>query len=127
MTKLQYSSNRYFIIFDYFPSHGKLLLRSQKVDESPNIDIIFQNVKYISTPTNFKGLRLSIAANVPAEFEIFTEYSTIFKIESENKSSYIVAGLVNIYENELEFHESSLIWSNLKGRGNQIFSIPAEV
>lgn len=117
-----FKSDRYFTIFDFVISHGQLLLRSQKTDDLPkNIDVIFFGTTYMQSFTSLRGLhikRLESSLNT-IEYSSVNEFlgydnSHLFEIESNNEKYYIAASFVRIFENQMEFADSSLV-SNDKG------------
>lgn len=120
-----FRSDRYFTLFDIVVSHGQLLLRSQKTNEiTKNIDVIFFDTRYIQTFSRLSGLRIKKLEN---GFGI-TDYNTVkkyldsennylFEIESNDERYYIAASFVKVFENQLEFSESSL---NTENKGIEI-------
>ena len=128
MSKLIFSSNRLFTIFDFFISHSQLLIRSSKNDDyDKNIDIIFFDVKFQQINTYFKGFKLRMG-----DKEIFSkkypsvkEYlssneNNLFEIDANNEIYYIAASFAKVYENELAFNETSLGVLNYQGRDVEI-------
>jgi hypothetical protein len=111
-----FKSDRYFTFFDFVISHGQLLLRSQKKDGiGNNIDIIFFGTTYIQSFNRLSGLRISRMENGISEINYgtvnkFLEYDNnyLFQIESNNEKYFIAASFVTVFENQLEFSESSL-------------------
>jgi hypothetical protein len=116
MNNQTFQSMRKFTLFDFYISHGQLLLRSNKnIQESENIDIIFFGVKYMQIPVYLNGIALGFTFNNEATFKGFESIakfsstdSAIFTIESEGQQFFIVAGFCKIFKNQLEFSESSL-------------------
>lgn len=121
-----FQSSRHFTFFDTVISHGQLLLRSQKNETSKkNIDIIFTGTSYVQLLYRFDGISIRL-------IEKKTEYGRVnkllsysgnhmFEITSSDEVYYIIASAVFIFENELEFHETSLGLEN-KGRETLIAS-----
>jgi len=122
-----FKSARYFTFFDFVISHGQLLLRSQKNDElTNNIDIIFSDTTYIQSFSRLNGLRISRIENSISiiDYDTVKKYldydnSHLFEIESNNEKYYVAASFVRVFENQLEFSESSLNTDG-KGRGIEI-------
>ena len=115
--KLFFTSDRYFILFDYYPSHSQLLLRSQLDNESHhNIDIMCIGVDHLSLPTSLWGIDMTNASDSTKD--------SSFKIEinTDSKSYYIQCAGVLIYENTLAFNDSILAFSNVD-RGKLITSL----
>ena len=118
-----FKSDRYFTFYDIVVSHGQLLLRSQKTDElTNNIDIIFLNATYIQSFSRLWGIKIS---RVEDSIDVIN-YDTVkkylgykdhylFEIESNNEKYYIAASSLRVFENQLEFSESSLNYSVNKG------------
>jgi len=111
-----FKSTRYFTLFDFVISHGQLLLRSQKNDESGNnIDIVFSGTTYIQLFSRLNGLVITRIENdisniSHSSVKKFLEYDNnyLFEIESNGEKYSIAASFVTVYENKLEFSESSL-------------------
>lgn len=111
-----FKSDRYFTLFDTVISHGQLLLRSQKNDENEkNIDIIFFDTTYIQMFSRLKSICVSKIENASdyvnySTVQKYLEYDNnyLFELESNNEKYYIAASFVRIFENQLEFNESSL-------------------
>jgi hypothetical protein len=111
-----FKSDRYFIFFDFVISHGHLLLRSQKTDVlTHNIDIIFFDTTYIQSFSRLKGVqikRLERGTNI-IDYNTVRKYldydnNYLFEIESNEEKYYVAASFVRVFENQLEFSESSL-------------------
>jgi hypothetical protein len=122
-----YRSTRQFRVFDYSPSHSQLLIRSSiNKDYQTNIDIIFFGVEYIQINLFLNGISidndsndtLTNVQNEPSRNDL----NRIFKIISENRHYHIEAGFFKVYENTLEFSESSLGLASPMGRENEISS-----
>jgi hypothetical protein len=122
-----FESNRYFTFFDFVISHGQLLLRSQKSgDSGSNIDIVFSGTTYIQAFSRLYGLQISlIDTNIDTiHYETVKKYlefdnNYLFEIESNTEKFFIAASFVSVFENQLDFSESSL---NIPGksRGKEI-------
>lgn len=126
MNKEIFKSNRYFTVFDYFISHGQLLIRSKKEDNKKwNIDIIFFDTTFLQLFTMLYGLTISMVNKDDfSNYDSVNKYlrydnSNLFEIISNNEKYYIAASFVKIYENELEFNETSLGMLH-KGREKEI-------
>jgi hypothetical protein len=126
-----FSSHRYFLLYDYNVSHGELLIRSAKTQEhKKNIDVIFFGVKYIKLFVFLWGVSIINIDNsklINFESELLdTHFSNdtgnIFMISSKGEKFYIVASYFKIYENDLNFGETSLGVLTNKGRENEIAS-----
>ncbi len=123
-----FKSNRHFTIKDFLISHGQLLIRSSKSEaHNTNIDIILFDVHYIQMPTSFNGI--SIKA-LPHQKDIIKYHSIstlleykdnfIFEIETNMEKYYVVASYFKVFENDLEFHETSLGVLESIGREKEI-------
>ncbi len=111
-----FASDRYFTMFDIVVGHGLLLLRSAKNEQlTQNIDIIFFDTTYIQSFVMLKGVRIrkiaskdSIVNYPTVKKELGYNNTYLFEVESNNEKYYIVASFVRVFENELDFLESSL-------------------
>ncbi|NBA86185.1 hypothetical protein GVN16_10460 [Emticicia sp. CRIBPO] len=126
MSKEIFKSDRYFTVFDYLVSHGQLLIRSDKRKGSKeNIDIIFFDTSFMQLFTTLSGITIrlvnsnSITTYTAVKKYLSYEENNLFEIESEGEKYYIAASFVKIFENELEFNETSLGYES-KGRQNEI-------
>jgi len=121
-----FKSNRYFTVKDYDVSHGQLLIRSTKNDENKmNIDIIFFDVKYMQIITSFKGIAVKSGSipnktfNYPSvDSALNFKSNHLFEITTDDEHYYIVAAFYKVFENELDFSETSL--GVLEHRGREI-------
>lgn len=121
-----FHSDRYFTTFDVLVSHGQLLLRSQKNDiDKANIDIIFFDTTYIQLFSRLHGLAIkkangeSVIGYKSVNNYLSGENNHLFEIESGAEKYYIAASFVKVFENILEFNETSLGYEN-RGRENEI-------
>ncbi len=121
-----FKSDRYFTTFDVLVSHGQLLLRSQKNDTYYfNIDIIFFDTIYIQLFSRLNGLSIKIVSRKDViEYKSVSKYLSdennhLFEIESEDEKYYIAASFVRVFENKLDFNETSLNFEN-KGREKEV-------
>jgi hypothetical protein len=111
-----FKSDRYFILYDIIVSHGQLLLRSQKTNEfKNNVDVIFFGAVYIQSFARLKGLKIKRLDNDIDKISYkavksYLEYENnhLFEIESSGEKYYIAASFVRVFENSLDFEESSL-------------------
>ena len=106
--------DRKFKLWFYQVSHSEAIIRSPKFDSGQiydtNIDIYLGDIVYIEVPTSFKGLSIGSATIKDADYlterlgrDIMTEQ--IIVLLSEGRKYYIVAGIIKIMENDLEFGE----------------------
>ena len=111
-----FKSDRYFTLFDIVVSHGQLLIRSQKNEENKNnIDVVFFNTVYIQIFNRLDSIQISrivektdiIHYNTVANYLNYHN-NHLFEIESNNEKYYVAASFVRVFENKLEFNESSL-------------------
>ena len=121
-----FNSDRYFTTFDVLVSHGQLLLRSQKNDNYTfNIDIIFFDTTYIQLFSRLNGLTIKmINEKSVIDYKSVNKYLSydnnhLFEIVSDNEKYYIAASFVRVFQNELDFNETSLNFEN-KGREKEI-------
>ncbi|WP_312992702.1 hypothetical protein [Chryseobacterium flavum] len=125
MSKKIFKSDRYYTITDFNASHSQLLLRSGKDDIfEENVDIIFFNVKYMQIFTSFNGLIIKKINTNPTDYILLDsilnfDENYLFEIETQDNKYYISASFFKVYENDLEFNETSL-GLLFKGRDKQI-------
>lgn len=126
-----FKSDRYFVVFDVVVSHGQLLLRSQKNDKhSSNIDIIFFDTTYIQLFTMLYGVSLKVIDKKEfASYPKVTQYlegphNRLFEIQSGEDKYYIAASFVQVYENKLDFSQTSLGVLSYQGRESELASFP---
>ncbi len=126
---LIFSSNRQFAVCDYLQSHNQLLIRSSKNDDiESNIDIIFFGIKYIQLETYCNGLIISYIKEKDFKaishftFPDLVDIDNVFEIKSGDKSFYVVCAFLKVFENKLEFKETSLGIAEYKGRDKEIAS-----
>lgn len=128
MSKEIFKSNKYFTVFDFVISHGQLLLRTSKDEDNfKNIDIIFFGTRYIQLFTSLSGLSISLVENnneiinySTVNSFLSTNENYLFEIETKNEKYYVGASYFKVYENELEFNETSLGLNEIKGREKEI-------
>ena len=116
MNKDIFKSDRYFTLFDFKISHGQLLLRSSKSETNDkNIDIIFSGTRFIQLFPHLLGVSISIVdkdKNLIGfdsdEVRIRNSKDYLFEILTENKKYYVEAYQFIVFENDLEFYETSL-------------------
>ena len=115
MEKEVFKSERYFTIFDYSVSHGQLMLRADKrKGYKENIDVIFFDTTFIQIFTMLHGITIRlIDKNSIINFSTVVKYlsheeNNLCEIESDGEKYYIAASFVKVFENELEFNETSL-------------------
>ena len=126
---MKFQSDRYFTIFDFFISHGQLLIRASKNDTyNTNIDILFFDVKFMQLKTYLSGVSIQrvedVASNIiDSTTNLNLEQIKIFEIESERAKFYVASSFIHVYENELEFNETSLGVLTFKGRDKLLFEL----
>lgn len=105
---------RSFRLWDYRVSHDQLLLRSAKGPNHPrNLDVAFVGVEYIELPTMLRDLAFAPPVQDDlrrAEVALgrVPPLERVFAIESSERHYVIVAAAVRVFENDLEYSESSL-------------------
>jgi len=126
MEKDVFSSDRPFRVWDYLVSHDQLLLRSPKIKGyKKNIDIVFFGVTYIQLHTVLSGVNIREICPSDSEVDdsikqhLSHESNKLFEVLSSNERYLIIAAFVRVFENDLEFRESSLGFTEL-GRENEI-------
>ena len=128
MNKEIFNSSRYFTLFDFMISHGQLLLRARKDDENiNNVDIIFSGVRYVQLFTSLYGISITLKEknreNINYESVnsfLVNDKNYLFEIKSKGEKFYIGASYFKIYENDLEFNETSLGLTDSIKKGREI-------
>ncbi|MDN3584378.1 hypothetical protein [Mucilaginibacter flavus] len=128
MNKEIFKSDRYFTAFDFVLGHGQLLLRSSKDDSNKkNIDIIFFGTKYVQLFTSLWGIRIKLVEKDKGLIKynsvglfLNSDINFLFEIETKDEKYYIAASYLKVYENELEFNETSLGLGLVMGREKEI-------
>lgn len=125
--KKKYVSKRYFTVFDFQRSHGQLLIRSCKNEAfDTNIDIIFFGVQFIQLFTNLWGVSIKLSEDQDiVKYELVRAYlkhgeNNLFEITSGKQKYYVAASFVKVFENNLEYEETSLGALGYVGRGTEI-------
>jgi hypothetical protein len=120
-----FTSDRYFTIFDFHISHSQLLLRSSKGEKhQSNVDVIFFNVKFLQTPVSLWGISIEEIAESDAQLlelkhqfgEIEYKASRVYSVTTKKKEFYVICSFIKIFENQLEFDQTSLGVLNPIGR-----------
>lgn len=109
-----YKSDRSFKLFDYSVKHGQLLLRSEKKgDYLKNIDIIFYDARYLQLFSAMENITIRLSTERTNGYPALDKYlgheeNRFFEIETNNVKYFIAASFVKVFENDLEFNETSL-------------------
>ena len=105
------------------------MLRSNKNDSNKyNIDIIFFDVKYIQLPVSFDKIEINIHGqheniSYPTIKDILKyKNNYLYQVITNNELHFIVASFFKVFENELEFNQTSLGMLDPEVRGIEIFS-----
>jgi hypothetical protein len=115
--RLVYESNRTFSVFGYAMSHGVLLLRSGKSNETPTtrVDIMFQDVRALEIRAWFKGIRIE---EVDATYlegqnskpeEMIEHGNVVYALTSSGWRGFIVGGIVRFHEDDGDLSGPSAI------------------
>jgi len=117
--KLVYESDRLFSVFGYSMSHGLLLLRSGKSDESATtrVDILFQDVRAVEMRVWFKGIRIEevddpkFLEDQPSKpAETIEPGNKVYALISGGWRGFVVGGIVRFKEDDGElFGPSALV------------------
>ena len=112
-----FESPRMFQVWSYTVSHGQLLFRSTKSDDSPTrIDILFKNVDAMNVARRFDGLsirdataeeRLSAARG--SDVELDDPNQRLWIVESLGFRGHVAAGVVLVHEADAEYDEPSAL------------------
>lgn len=117
--RLVYESDRLFSMFGYSMSHGLLLLRSGKSNETPTtrVDILFQDVRAMEMRAWFKGIRIEevddpqfLDGQLSKPAEMIEPGNKIYVLVSVGCRGFIVGGIVQVKEDDGElFGPSALV------------------
>src|SRR5438034_1124768 len=100
--------NREFDLWDFSPTHSRVLLRSPKnANSDKNIDIIFNGVEYLSIVPYLKEIKMEMyhngnSINKPDLNKYIGKYEKLFLIKNSIDTYYIVAFGMVIIENSLD-------------------------
>jgi hypothetical protein len=98
-------------LMDYDQSHSQLLIRKHKhEDGGRNTDILFKGVYSMNIPILFKGIDIyAVIRSIDQTVSNSANRSFVFKlIDSLECVSYIDASAFGVFENTLNFAETSL-------------------
>lgn len=106
--KLVYESTRFFSIFGYAMSHGVLLLRSPKSNETPTtrVDIMFNDVRAMEIRTWFRGIRIEevdathLVGQNSKPAEMIEPGNKVYALTNSGWRGFIVGGIVLFKEDE---------------------------
>ena len=99
-----YRSERSFTWWDYTPSHGQLLLRSEGNADTTRIDMLFKAVAVLKVRSHYDGLRVRCATLAEQEHiqggtpEKLGRGSHYFVLEAGDGFDYVVADAVGWHE-----------------------------
>jgi hypothetical protein len=103
-------SGRY-LLADYNRSHSQFLFRKYKLNENDfNVDIIFKAVFSLNIQIVFNGLKIFIERrlDMPTIVNPANRKFILKLIDNEGVISYMDCGALGIFENSLEYFQSSL-------------------
>lgn len=110
------TSDRTFQLWEYFVSHGSLLIRSPKQDGlQTNIDIICRGVEYLSSPRFLRGIEVyDMTIKGPHELGINIEFyrpdCRICRLITNGNEYNIVSASISISENSEDIFSSPFEW-----------------
>ena len=117
--RIVYESDRLFSLFGYSMSHGLLLLRSGKSNETPStrVDILFQDVRAVEIRAWFKGIRVEqtddsgfLDGQRSKPTDMIEPGNKIYALSSTGWQGFIVGGIVRFKEDDGEiFGPSALV------------------
>lgn len=101
-----FESDRKFSLVSYTWSHGQLLLRSPRPDDSslPRIDVLFKDVRALDLRASFSGMKIVLAdetllANFPSKAaEMIEPGLQIFELTSNGWTGFVLAGAYFVHE-----------------------------
>jgi hypothetical protein len=106
---LVYESDRLFSVFGYCMSHGLLLLRSGKSNETPDtrVDVLFRDVRAMEIRAWFKGIRVEevddprfLDDQTSKPVEMIEPGNKIYALMSAGWQGFIVGGVVSFNEDD---------------------------
>ena len=103
---------------DYNPSHSQLLIRKHKVEGvSCNVDILFKGMYSLNIPVHYEGLSIYMTEReINQTSNNVADRIFVFKlIDNLGSIGYIDASALGVFENDLNFSDSSLgefTWSS---------------
>ncbi|HEY2081751.1 MAG TPA: hypothetical protein VGI88_03120 [Verrucomicrobiae bacterium] len=105
-------------------SHGLLLLRSYKTEQHPTrIDILFQDVRWMTLPVWLEGLRIErgelsdIPLPLTAKIKEEAHFMSVFKVLSQDVTHYVLAGKnVGVSEDQGNYFDDSPLLPNFDFR-----------
>lgn len=122
-------TNRKFKFWFYQVSHSEAIIRSPKTDLHKiydlNIDIYLGDISYIEMPCILEGLQIEAATEedviyLSQKLSKDISMNNIVVLISEGKRYYVVASIIKIMENDLDYgvlpiyaflaHEDNLRW-----------------
>lgn len=104
-----------FQTWEYTVSHGQLLLRSTKSDDTPTrIDVLFKNVDAMKIARNYSGLRVREATDVERdslldELALEDPTQSLWIVESTGFRGFVAAGVMLVHEDDKEYDEPSAL------------------
>jgi len=114
--KLVYESDRVFSVFGFAMSHGVLLLRSGKSNETPTrVDIMFKDVRAMEIRTWFKGLKVDevdatyLAGQHSNPEEMLEPGPKVYALTSSGWRGFIMGGIVRFNEDDGDLFDPSAI------------------
>lgn len=109
----RFETDRTFSVMLYWHSHGLLLLRSPKSnDHDTQIDILFQDVRWMTIPSWIEGMLIeSISKNdishqLTERIKEEIEFMSVFQLVSQGISNFIVCSP------NIQFSEESESWKD---------------
>jgi hypothetical protein len=115
---------RRFSLHLYWVSHGPLLLRSGKSEkESTRIDILFYDVRWMTLPVWFEGIRIErgelsdIPFPLTAKIKEEAHLMSVFRVVSQDVAHYVIAGQnVSVSEDQKDYADDSSLLTNFDFR-----------
>jgi hypothetical protein len=109
-------TDRRFSVHLFWVSHGVLLLRSAATHGHPTrIDILFQDVVWMSVPAWMNGLAIEecspreILSQIPPSLREEVALRRIYRLITEETASYVVCGEMKTGEDSLGYFEPSAL------------------
>ena len=109
-------SDRRFQAWEYFVSHGSLLIRSPKAFEiRTNIDIVCEGVEYFCLPRYLQGVKvydlvIEKPADIGVNVELHGSFFRVCRLISKGSEYDIIASSISISENGDDIFSSRFGW-----------------
>ena len=115
--------DRLFVVWRYSVSHGQLLLRSVRTEESPTrVDVLLKNVNHMRLPTSLPGLRieeraLEVTDDLPEVVRAETADAKAYWLSGRGYQRCVIASTCESVEDTEDYSAPSRLWPQESGSG----------